>query len=111
MIIQQKCAERIYELLPELKELDICVECKKQVIIGGSRVTIKEPIRLADILRAVKGKLLNKESHSNGGVSYDMPSVEYKDTVYSLLLQYNLTTDNLLEQSNEFCEFLLELIK
>jgi len=82
MTIQQKCAERIYELLPHTKHEEHFL-----------------PIRLADVLMAI-GK--------------DELELLFNDDVLvvsRIVSMYDLEKDNILDQSDEFCEFLLDLIK
>lgn len=148
--IQQKLADRIYELLPEKKELEfgceveilagtdewvdfetgkvmyecgMCTKHKKQsscsedcniedafgLLIGDeergySIVTIAksatykiigEPIRLTDVLMAVEFG-----SHET-----------LNDISFPLINLYDISQDNILNQSNKFCEFVYNLIK
>jgi hypothetical protein len=76
---------------------------------------IGQPIRLADILLAIE--IANKKyislsqpqiSITSNGIIIDDSKNEYsRVTDY----EYNLEKDNILDQSDDFCEFLLELLK
>lgn len=128
MTIQQKCAERIYELLPHKRELEfgceledggnfpiICINSNTFIYKGNSEMLdtqdvldwielrdieiIGQPIRLADVLMAI-GK--------------DELELLFNDDVLvvsRIVSMYNLEKDNILDQSDEFCELLLDLIK
>lgn len=132
MTPQQKIAERIYDLLPHKKELAFgCkVKHKKRGIaryvginkrvknlwfdneeepiyaidIGGNSEIIGQPIRLADILLAIKKHIT---------VTEDKDWLPFDVLCRKVIIQnhYNLEKDNILDQSDEFCEFLLELLK
>jgi hypothetical protein len=76
---------------------------------------IGQPLRLADLLMAIE-KVLN-DNHicyvNSVGAVYilDMNKSyqkQFEDTNYG---EYNLSKDNILDQSDEFCEFVLELLK
>lgn len=124
-IIQQQLADRVYELLPHKKELEFGCEVevgfgeyKERVSViticaDGSgfytngnykeklsilaRIPIKiigQPIRLADLFSA----LLYTQFFTN-------------DFIGKIVSKYNLSKDNILDQSDEFCEFVYNLIK
>ena len=143
MTIQQKLANRIYELLPHKKELMVCSECngegwilgnesghgcngtdedcnrtcpipiQKQIgceyCLGSGHFETPVKIHLADILRAIEK------------VNQDMNYVFYQGKFLRIDISneiygepspvYNLSKDNILDQSDEFCEFVLELLK
>ena len=76
---------------------------------------IGQPLRLADLLMAIE-KVLD-DNHicyvNSVGAVYvlDMNKSyqkQFEDTNYG---EYNLSKDNILDQSDEFCEFVLELLK
>jgi hypothetical protein len=119
MTIQEKTAARIYEILPHKKELEFGCEYKALgqtfIQLNGLRSTEKEmpqgfylfdmfendgvvteiigqPIRLADILLAID------EVRDDWDYKCDA------------LQKYNLSKDNLLNQSSEFCEMILGLL-
>jgi len=132
---QQKIAERIYELLPHKKELEFGCEIQvagetrtvidrlpngdyrtlaKDFIFIISKETLEfskiikvigQPIRLADILMAMNINSTDKRYLLS--VSCNFMRIEF-DGKAEL---YNLSKDNILYQSDEFCEFLLELLK
>ncbi len=135
MTPQQKIAERIYELLPRKKELEFGCRVSFnrghgleygtylqdiglfEVInpddysygifqitngSGNAYKVIGQPIRLADILMAI-----NK--YTDEGI-YVLDDGTFADREDIVLGDYNLSKDNILEQSDEFCEFLLELL-
>lgn len=62
---------------------------------------IGQPLRLADLLMAIK----EQKQKSKVVVVAHFP---YE---YGLIQKYNLSKDNILDQSDEFCEFVLELLK
>jgi hypothetical protein len=135
MTIQQQCASRIYELLPEKKKLSFGCEVeyktystiiplargivtssnKDGICINGDywekdRINqiIGQPLRLADILRAI-------DLQTNGSCPVCATNGllyigHYKNGKHSESA-YNPKKDNILEQSDDFCEFLLEIIK
>jgi hypothetical protein len=142
MKIQQQAADRVYELIPELKELsfgcEVIEDKVKQTVIkyvhtkydsdcgevyttehptefhkkwryyeNDSFKIIGHPIRLADILRAI-----NK--HSSDFMVVSENGSFLKRTApkeYEKMGEYDFTKDNLLEQSDEFCEWLLKILK
>lgn len=131
MSLQQKIAERMYELLPHKKELEFGCEYRALgqtfVQLNGLRSTEKEmpqgfylfdmfendgvvteiigqPIRLADILLAIE---IHHKSCDFITISSSGFVVHHQKDICS----YNLEKDNILDQSDEFCEFLLELLK
>lgn len=100
MTIQQQCAERIYELLPE----------KKYLMFG---IMQKKDIRLADILRAVYSTMTDMTENDGKKQRKILDTLGFYITPEGEVIEprYNLATDNILEQSDDFCTFLLELIK
>jgi hypothetical protein len=131
MTPQQKIAERLYELLPHKKELEFGCEVKHKkrgtgkyvginkrlknlwfdneeepiyaIDIGGNSEIIGQKLGIADILLAIikTGNDVGLEILS-GQLSFNT-EYEYR--------KYNLEKDNILEQSDLFCESLLELLK
>jgi hypothetical protein len=85
MTIQQKCAERIYEILPHKKHEEHFL-----------------PIRLADVLMAIEKQ--------NPGTLFYKNKFE-RSNLEEIYLQYHLSKDNILDQSDQFCAILLDLIK
>jgi hypothetical protein len=123
MTIQQKLANRIYELLPNKKELEFGTAWEdkqaKWVYVAYFSITtsqkggwtsvnpdkeqiIGQPLRLADVLFIFE-KLL-----SEAGVFTKEP---YFQSFNEIISRYKLSKDNILDQSDEFCEFVYELIK
>jgi len=128
MTPQQKLAEKIYEILPDKKVLVSGCEVTqnsygkttKHIItdhyrggvaesywntVDGDTVNDEdiisfsgEPIRLADVIRAIEevGQIENKRIHGIvfGGYTYS----------------YNLSKDNILEQSDKFCEYVYKIL-
>jgi hypothetical protein len=122
--IQEQLADRIYELLPEKKELGFGCEVKfgfssarycgedndwvylevlepvrpiKEIQKVGKTLALKiigQPIRLADLLLAI--------SEEYGWI--------YSRDVRKIFYNYDLSRDNILEQSDEFCKFALEIL-
>jgi hypothetical protein len=99
MTIQEKTAERVYEILPHKKGYVIHDTETRINSITGDLEEIKvdngkrnEPIRLADILLAID------EVRDDWDYKCDA------------LQKYNLSKDNLLNQSSEFCEMILGLL-
>ena len=137
MTIQQKLANRIYELLPHKKELGFGCEIldRKDNIqkrIAGSngeeKVLIKgigeiekyklldisnfeiigQPLRLADLLMAI-GKLskpLPELQLCNIQLDISKRGSNGRDNCL-----YNLQDDNILDQSDKFCEFVYKLLE
>jgi len=129
--IQQQCVERIYELLPQKKELKFGCEVIKSemyqgVVVGEAYEQIAylnygamkvylapkehfeiigQPIRLADLLLAI-----DKELHNEVGIEFLSGCLSFSHKEYGYA-KYNISNDNILSQSDEFCEFLWELIK
>ncbi len=156
MTIQEKTAERIYEILPHKKELGFGCELKHHgylpVFIYQVRGTgngsdykvyttndslvllspivdekylrrnsfakeemweiIGQPIRLADILLAIHS--MNDINYDYGDFYFNHGNItfRFKDEIYATTakLEYNLSQDNLLNQSDEFCEMVLGLL-
>ncbi len=141
MTIQEKTAERIYEILPHKKELEFgCVvevnvagynnciynieyikpnteyfdgniigELILDSYYGGDRAKsftiIGQPIRLADILLAIS-KIKNKKE--------DIGYSDWYDQVKQITWDsngYNLSQDNLLNQSDETAQFIYDILK
>jgi hypothetical protein len=105
MTIQEKTAERVYEILPHKKGYVIHDTETRINSITGDLEEIKvdngkrnEAIRLADILLAIGKEKLEW--------LYDEDTL----VVLRLLTSYNLSKDNLLNQSSEFCEMILGLL-
>lgn len=130
--IQQKLADRLYELLPHKKELEFgcqfiwkedltdkdsycavfenwvtrneTVRCMTrpfftQAVVEKSHITeiIGQPLRLADVLLAM-------DDYAKG----DLKVIE--NNLIAIYNKYNLSKDNILNQSDEFCEFVLGLL-
>lgn len=131
--IQQQLSEMIYELLPHKKELefgciiksychpdiDIVTDDKSEIdsLVTGKYALhdkdnieiIGQPIRLADILLAVKIKhneLFNAYETEDGNKEFS-----FSGDLIEILSMYNLEKDNILDQSDEFCESLLIKLK
>ena len=162
--IQQKLADRIYELLPEKKELKFGCEVSVYIpqygepyegseyseakvgiatyiepsepmtFLDGSHLydvyasdftngdteyvdsedgiiceIIGSPIRLADVLKALNIKY-KKDIFGYMELllcGNDVVKITYKEKE----AEYNLSQDNILNQSDEFCEFVYNLIK
>ena len=102
MTIQQKLAERIYELLPHKKELEP-IESNNEFTTCK---VIYEPIRLADVLIAIK--------HIDSTEFYFIDPHHFEIAIGDLFETqkeyYNLSKDNILDQSDEFCEFIYKLL-
>lgn len=99
MTLQEKLATRLYELLPHKNK---CVYS----LMSCGRIPCKDQehfdaIRLADLLMAM--------GFENFGNTPDTDTKE--DIFWDILNKYNLSKDNVLDQSNDFCEFVLELLK
>lgn len=159
--IQEKLCDRVYELLPEKKELEfgceiealigddimwadfeigkvmyecgMCTKHKRQsscsedcdmkdaigVLFGSedngySIVTIEksatykiigQPLRLADVLICIEEK-----KYPNNLLRFEKDNLIDR-TMLEVVQSYNLSKDNLLDQSNDFCEFVYNLIK
>lgn len=154
MTIQQQCAERIYELLPELnrvpkdlplpvrydgmsyywgkdgemvadfdegvntgdgfrirgwgriqdeKSQDECAKYIEQAINSYSKIGIAEVLRV--FLKRGCGVRIELD------FSALVPCVNFMTHTDGCLNRWNLSTDNILSQSNECCEFLLKLLK
>jgi hypothetical protein len=131
--IQEQVASRIYEILPHKKELEFGCEVSfgfssavfcgvdndwayleslepaqpiRKIIKVGKTIKLEiigQPLRLADLLLAIgdcvsisiKG---NKLTISRGGAD-------------NFIIEYNLSQDNILSQSDDFCEWALEILK
>lgn len=141
MTIQQQCAERIYELLPEKKELSFGCEVKPTYvgredygyngvyILGhngyynkansstealhyepldaGLFEIIGHPIRLADILRAIAKISRPLPELKLFSVQLD---ISKRGTYGRDNCLYNLSKDNLLEQSDDTAQFIYDII-
>jgi hypothetical protein len=124
--IQEQLAERIYEILPHKKELEF--GCK--VILNNNlqktvfatyddknrvklcdyepleytyriKEIIGQPLRLADLLVAT--------GFENFGNSPDI--TEKEEVLWDIMNMYNLSQDNILSQSDDFCEWALQILK
>jgi len=140
MTIQQKLAERMYELLPHKKELEFStlvhnkkdsdsevgivyltslglVHIIERINDGGdifwNKTELKhedidvigQPLRLADVLQVVEnisGVKIEVLLSSLTPTSY---------TIINMISKYNVSKDNILDQSDEFCQFIYDLIK
>ena len=125
--IQKKLAERIYEILPHKKELEfgcelkdggnfpiICFDSKTFIYKGNSEIMntqdvldwielgdieiIGQPLTLASFLLT-----FSKKYKSQTGVAEFSMDVVYQG--------YNLSQDNILSQSDDFCEWALQILK
>jgi hypothetical protein len=131
MTIQEKTAERIYEILPHKKNR--CTTCdglgilqcgheshftncnttcpcfgeKECLDCEGSGYILYEPIRLADILLAI-------DYSSDIKIELDLSEagnvLRVTDFNTDVSTTCNLSQDNLLNQSSDFCEMLLGLL-
>lgn len=110
MTIQQQLAERIYELLPHKKHILYGI---KILVVSQDKIgtTSGEKIRLSDIMVCLDefatsdfcGMLI-----STGGII----QVRNRSHVFRIVKPtYNLKQDDVLKQSDEFCEFIYNLIK
>jgi hypothetical protein len=138
--IQEQLAERIYEILPHKKELEFGCEIldRKDNLIkkiagsnGDEKVLIKgigeiekfklldicdfkiigQPIRLADLLHAMyKSEDKNESKWSYiAGVAGD--KLYFDAPSNNKAIVYNISQDNILSQSDEFCEWALQILK
>ena len=137
MTIQQQLANRVYELLPEMKELRFgCVVTfnrKKAIYVNsftghdylhfpdehlppqdiGKDLILNKvevvglPLGVAEVLRAI-GK--NRDGNY---ISVGDDGILFNGEKFATenRLAWNLSTDNTLEQSDECCEFLLSILK
>lgn len=159
MTIQEKLAQRIYELLPHKKELEFgCTfwiysgdhkkklhcymvsdthyalkeyktsnnyiwEINKEQILSSGGEIIGQPLRLADLLMAIE---ITNSDYSKSNRPYNIHLdfqatwIEGKHLLITHALgdpilnkegQYNLSKDNILDQSDDLCSFCLELLK
>jgi len=150
MAIQQKLAERMYELLPHKTETVTCYKCLgygKEICTNpdhsflenvvshmganesacpvcghdeygrtkydchycsGTGVSF-EPLRLADVLIAINVKC--KDDLYNYIITTLCADDTLKLNYNSIEVKYNLSKDNILDQSGEFCQFVYDLIK
>lgn len=139
--IQQQLADRIYELLPEKKELEFGCEIT-QIHFGkisshvitthctsyaaesywntadGEKVNDEDivgvkgqPLHLADLLLAIQeaNPLVNYAIDITGEMI--ISEGIYRHNYVSTLNNYDLSRDNILNQSDEFCEFMLRILK
>jgi len=135
MTIQQQCAERIYELLPEKKELSFGCEVKP-TYVG------REDYGYNGVYILGHNGYYNKANSSTEALHYepldaglfeiighpirladilramyikarkDEDRKGYADyQVLDVVHKYNKAKDNILEQDTAFCEWLLEIIK
>jgi hypothetical protein len=137
MTPQEKIANRLYELLPHKKELEFgCKVLMKHNVIGDHDVIcalyhgenfsfnlslrgnkdyypkdvveiIGQPLRLADILLAIGKSNYGIDSNGNFGLLSDLDS----GILENRCVKYNLSKDNILDQSDELCDFCLGLLK
>lgn len=130
--IQERLAEKIYELLPEKLELTFGCNTSEGIFLKQDKnkgyfftedsltvvpktefkiLGIKgQPIRLADVLRVVEKVDNNKNYNNLVKYPYFQNFMMYLATKQKSGF-YNLSQDNILNQSNEFCEFIYNLIK
>jgi hypothetical protein len=129
--IQKKLAERIYEILPHKKELEFGCEVSfgfssavfcgvdndwvyleslepaqpiRKIIKVGKTIKLEiigQPLRLADLLVAT--------GFENFGNSPDITEKEV--VLWDIMNMYNLSQDNILSQSDDFCEWALQILK
>jgi len=129
MTIQEKLRDRIYELLPEKKELSFGCNTIEGIFLKQDKDKgyfyteenlnivskndfeildiIGQPLRLADLLLAI-------------GIKYDY---QQEPEIYEFICSkfdrngidkkafYNLSKDDIMLQTDEFCEFAYKLIK
>lgn len=133
--IQQQLANRLYELLPHKKELEFGCEVKidsdeyplinEEIIrfitckpnglnevrlldqsnwfkVSAISEIIGQPLRLADLLMAIN-------QNTDEGI-YVLDDGTFADREDVVLGEFNLSKDNILDQSDEFCKFALELL-
>lgn len=73
---------------------------------------IGQPLRLADVLMAIEEKMKFNSSWEPYKTAINKLLMPYYDQgKYQNDRLYNLSKDNILDQSDEFCEFVLELLK
>jgi len=138
--IQEQLAERIYEILPHKKELKFGCKIQfgfssatiigkeengdyqlvtKQIVGSGDEIIVQspnmlnilvkkygivgQPLRLADLLLAIGDRVSisikgDKMTIARGGVN-------------NFVVEYTLSQDNVLLQSDEFCEWALQILK
>lgn len=100
MTIQQKLANRMYELLPHKTYKELSTGENHENII----INVSEPLRLADVF-----VVISKTAYVNSLLT----TMIHKDETLTIadLPVYDVSKDNILDQSDEFCEFVYELIK
>jgi hypothetical protein len=138
--IQEQLADRIYELLPHKKELEfgcgitqihfgkisnhvITTHCTSYAAesywntADGDKVNDKDivgvkgqPLHLADLLLAIQeaNPLVNYAIDITGEMT--ISEGIYRHNYIPTLCDYDLSRDNILEQSDEFCKFALEIL-
>ena len=138
--IQQQLADRVYELLPEKKELEFGCEIT-QIHFGkisshvitthctsyaaesywntadGEKVNDEDivgvkgqPLHLADLLLAVR-EIKSSKEHAMKTTGEIMSNEKISKYYYTPILDvYDLSQDNILNQSDELCEFCLGLL-
>ena len=100
--IQEQLAERIYEILPHKKK----TENEESLHDIGQAYQVgydnaESEIRLADLLVAT--------GFENFGNSPDI--TEKEEVLWDIMNMYNLYQDNILSQSDDFCEWALQILK
>lgn len=84
---------------------------KEQILSSGGEI-IGQPLRLADLLMAIEEKKKfnsSWEPYRNAITKLLMPY--YDQGKYQNDRFYNLSKDNILDQSDDLCSFCLELLK
>jgi len=135
--LQQQLANKIYEILPHKKELSfgckilystlsgypqseivltglhlikdnklfLPVGFDGEMCIGKIDEVIGQPLRLAELLLAI-----DKELHNEVGIEFLSGCLSFSHKEYGYA-KYNISNDNILSQSDEFCEFCLGLLE
>ena len=131
---QQQLANRLYELLPHKKELEFgtTLQYKNdepyillneiddhncliyytrngnvEEMDNSNLEIIGQPLRLADLLLALDKRNISIDITSYGEIIDNKKNAMARMTG----IEYNLQDDNILNQSNELCEFALGLLK
>jgi len=101
MTIQEKLSNKIYEILPHkrivIEEMD-----------SNFKLVEQEPICLADILLAIQTKRGQPDSEEEG-IKLENDIIQIVRGSFGVK-GYNLSQDNILNQSDEFCEMVLVLL-
>lgn len=121
--IQQQLADRLYELLPHKKELEFGCEWKLNNdiwtyangfsfiknnknswsgVLPEKDVIIGQPLHLADLLLAI-----DKHTDETNNYIYTV----WTTGLFADKVKYNLSQDNILNQSDELCKWALEILK